>query len=132
MSTSAGVMPAMAKASGPDLAAAETVRSGIWLMCQWVWLSAAPRMRMGFFAASRARAAVVTMQAPPPSVTRQMSLRCSGSLIGRAFRQSSMVSGSRDQALGFFWAQSRAATAISASWARVVPYWCMWRAAISA
>ena len=41
-STSPGLMPAMANALGPDTAPAVTVRSGIWLIIECVWLVPAP------------------------------------------------------------------------------------------
>ena len=40
-----------------------------------------------------------------------------------------MVSGFFSQAAGLSNAHSRAATATAASCSRVVPYWCIWRAA---
>ncbi|MNT24348.1 hypothetical protein D3C72_1598150 [compost metagenome] len=43
-----------------------------------------------------------------------------------------MLSGSRIIASGFSCAHLRAATATSARCSRVVPYWCIWRAAASA
>ena len=122
----------MSNACRPDTRPAETVRSGIWAMCQWVWLSPAPNTRTGRFLASRAREAPVTTSAPPPSVTRQQSRRRSGSQIIRDDSTSSMDSGSRDHAFGLSAAHRRAATAISASCADVVPYSCICRAAIRA
>ena len=43
VSTSSGRTPARPKASGPHWAAAVVVKSGIWLIVQWVWAPAAPR-----------------------------------------------------------------------------------------
>ena len=91
-------------------------------MCQLTWASPAPSTRIGFLAASFARAPVVRTTAPPPSVSRQQSSLCRGSLIMGDSSTSSMVSGSRDQALGLSRAHSRAATATSASCSAVVPY----------
>ncbi|MFD0661728.1 hypothetical protein [Thermocatellispora tengchongensis] len=65
-------------------------------------------------------------------MTRQQSSTDSGLDTIRLARTSSTVSGSRTNALGLSLAHCRAATATSASWARVVPYWCMWRAAARA
>ena len=69
---------------------------------------------------------VMTM-APPPSVTRQQSRTVNGSLIGRAFSTSAMVSGCFSHATGLSSAHSRAATATSANCSRVVPNSNMWR-----
>jgi len=55
-----------------------------------------------------------------------------GSLIIRALSTVSTSSGSLENASGLSCAHLRAATATSARWRRVVPYWYMWRAAISA
>jgi hypothetical protein len=50
----------------------------------------------------------------------------------RALTTLSRLSSSRATASGLSCAQRRAATATSASWRLVVPYWCMWRAAANA
>ena len=86
-----------------------------------------PSTQTGFRRNDRARCGVVMTIAPPPSVTRQQSRTVNGSLILRAFSTPSMVSGFFSQAAGFSSAQSRAATATSASCSRVVPNSCMWR-----
>ncbi len=122
----------MANASRLDTTPAVVVMSGVLAICQWLWLSPAPSTLIGILRASRARASVVTTRTPPPSVTRQQSLRRNGVAIIREARTSSIESGSRDHALGFNAAQRRAATATSARCSGRVPYSCICRAAINA
>jgi hypothetical protein len=112
--------------------AAVTVRSGIWEMARCQCDSPAPSRYTGGRGRSLARPAEVTTSDPPPSVTRQQSSTDSGLETIRLASTPSTVSGSRTNALGLSIAHRRAATATSASWVRVVPYWCMWRAAASA
>src|SRR6201996_2313292 len=76
-----------------------------------------------------ATSGLTTTTAPPLSVTTQQSIRCSGELIIGESSTSSTVTGVGRKACGLCWACSDAATLTSASWALVVPYWCMCRVA---
>ena len=72
---------------------------------------------------------LVTISAPPPSVTTQQSSRCSGSAIMGEASTSATVTTSRSMAWGLCCAWWLAATLIHASCSEVVPNSCMWRAA---
>ena len=122
----------MAKARAPDSFDGVTVRSSMPMLLRCQTAVALPSTYTGFFGRSRARSARTMTYAPAPSVTRQQSCTVKGSETMRAASTSSIVSGPRANASGLSCAQRRAATATSASWRRVVPYWCMWRAARSA
>src|SRR5687768_17076857 len=129
---SAWVTPAIAKAGGPEIRAGPWVRSGICEIRLWSSASPIPSTRIGWDLRSRARSALVSTTPPPASVTRQQSSRLNGQQIIRELSTSSTVIGSRYIAFGLRPAHLLVATAISASWSFVVPYWAMWRDAASA
>ena len=81
---------------------------------------------------SRARSAVVSTMAQPPSVSMQQSRRRSGSATQRDAWWSASVMGSRMSAFGFRTAWLRMAHATSPKWSSVVPWSSMWRRAMSA
>ena len=69
-----------------------TVRSGIWLIIEWVWQVPAPSTSAGGLRSDRARSAEVSTTAPAPSVTRQQSSLCSGvASIGDASTSSTVI-----------------------------------------
>ena len=74
-SMSEGRRPAMRYALSPESLAGVTVRSGIPVMLLWVCDSPQPRIATGLFLKERARSTEVMMTAPPPSLTKQQSLR---------------------------------------------------------
>ena len=53
-SMSDGCNPLIANARSPDCTPAVVVRSGIWLIIEWVWWLAAPSTHTGGLARSRA------------------------------------------------------------------------------
>src|SRR6266567_2724237 len=104
----------MANAARPDAIAARcTARSGMFAIVLWVCASPWPSIHTGALRVCLARAAEATTIAPPPSVTRQQSSRCSGSEIQREFSTSSIVMGSRIIAFSLSVAHLRVATASS-------------------
>src|SRR5262245_7771579 len=76
--TSDGFRPAILKAWGPDSAAAVTVRSGMLEIVACPMDSPTPSTYAAVFFIDLARAAEVSMIAPPPSVTRQQSRTVNG------------------------------------------------------
>jgi hypothetical protein len=124
-------MPARSKALGPQIAPGVVVTSGIWVIIVCVCAVAAPSTYTGGLRRALARSALVTMNAPAPSVTRQQSSLCNGDATISDASTSSTVSGSRLLARGFNEAHSRVRTAIVASCSGVVPKVAMWRLAAS-
>jgi hypothetical protein len=93
---------------------------------------AGPQQVDGGSLRSLALSDLVTIAAPPPSVTRQQSRTLRGEETMREESTSSTVRSSRMNAFGLSFAHPLAATATSASCPRVVPYSCMWRDAARA
>src|SRR5579859_296384 len=128
---SPGVTPASAKARGPDHRAPVYVRS-MWPLLVCLGASPWPMILTLGRALWRATSGLAMMTAPPPSVTTQLSRRCSGSLSMGEFRTSSTVTGLRRSACGLYWACSENATLTHASCSLVVPNSYICRCAASA
>ena len=99
-----GLTPASANARGPDQTAPEWVRSRSRPPRGPLGASPAPRTRTFGRFSDRATSGLVTIRAPPPSVTTQQSSRWSGSEIIREFTTSSTVTTSRRKACSFHFA----------------------------
>src|SRR5438270_165853 len=128
---SPGEQPASSNARGPDQRAPVNVRSILPLL---VCLGASPCpmiLTLGRLIWC-ATSGLATITAPPPSVTTQLSSRCSGSLSIGEFTTSSTVTGFRSSACSLYCACSDAATFTQASCSAVVPYSYMCRCAASA
>ena len=86
-------------------------------------------IQAGGLRSERARSAVVTITAQPPSLSMQQSSRCSGSAIMRDAWWSATVIGLRIIARGFIDPCVRSATATAPNCSLVQPYSIMWRRA---
>src|SRR3981081_1590096 len=126
-----GLQPASSKARGPDHRAPVYVRS-IRPLLVCFGASPCPMILTLGRLIWRATSGLAMMTAPPPSVTTQLSSRCSGSLSMGEFSTSSTVTGFWSSACLLYWACSDAATLTHANCSLVVPYSYMWRDAARA
>ena len=108
------------------------VNVGASMRLKWGWCCPMPKIATGFLGKSRARSALVTSTAPPPSDSSEQSSKRNGAQIMREFWWSWSVIGLRMVAFLFKLACLRVEIAISARSSLVVPNSYIWRDAANA